>query len=423
MSLQIRVLRTLDECRAIRDDWARLVKMEGEGVLGFDVSATFEWTEALWQGYPTGAPCRVLVAEDDSGVRGLLPCFISPETIGRIPHQKLTPTATIYDLRTGFLVGGDADVLELLIASAFDQIKGWDTFIFRVVDGAPSDLAIREVLRRRKLKMTALQHWRSPYIALPSVPAQVIENVRSKLRYNVRRGEKQLRGMGKLETRFYDTEGSVLAFLKVMAFVEDRSWKFGAGTAMTTNARQTKLYGVVTPALARCGRYFGAALLLDEQPVAFIYGYAFAGVFVDEKESYDERYEEYGPGNVLKIKFLEELVHRGIGVHDYGGREDPHKARWTDQSYSRHVYMVNNNTMRARLIRAGLWAEQRWQTLKGLKSDKRRGVSTLDQGVKVDSNRARWTELSNYRSLHVLFNMTFSDQLARASLLLRKWLA
>ena len=153
MSLRIRVLRTLDECRAIRSDWARLVRMEGGGVMGFDVSATFEWTEALWQGFLDEAPQIVLVAEDDSGVRGLLPCFISPETIGRVPHLKLVPTAGIYDLRTGFLVAGDVEVLDRLLTYALDQIHGWDTLIFRVVDTSPSDLAFREVLRRGNFRL------------------------------------------------------------------------------------------------------------------------------------------------------------------------------------------------------------------------------------------------------------------------------
>ena len=367
-AVRIRVLHTLEECRAIRGDWVRLVEREGRGVLGFDVSATFEWMEALWLGYPNGAPQCVLVAEDASGVRGLLPCFVSAETIGRIAHRKLTPTATIYDLRTGFLVGGDVDVLERLIAYAFDHVKGWSTFIFRVIDSGPSDLAIREVLRRRGLELDALRHWRSPYIPLPEKPSQVLESLRTKLRYNVKRGEKQLQGLGKLEMKVFDREDSVAAFLDIMETVEKLSWKLDAGTAMTTSERQKRLYGVVTPALAKCGCFLGAVLSLDERPLAFIYGYSFAGVFVDEKESYDEKYKEYGPGNVLKTRFLEELVRRGIGTHDYAGREDPHKARWTDQSYSRHVYIVYNNTFSARLVRMSLWAQKRWRDLRQPKS-------------------------------------------------------
>jgi hypothetical protein len=423
MTLQIRVLRTLDECRTIRDDWARLIRLEGGGIRGFDVSATFEWLEALWQNYPNGAPQGVLVAEDDSGVRGLLPCFISPGTIGRVPHHQLTLTATIYDLRTGFLVAGDAHVLEQLIDMAFAQFKGWSTFIFSVVDESPSDVAIHDVFRRRNLEMKALQYWRSPHIPLPADPAQVVENLPSKLRYNVRRGEKQLRGLGRLETQFFDTEDSVPKFLELMEVVEGRSWKLVAGTSMNTSARQKKLYSVVTSAMAKDGRFLGVALVLNDQPVAFIYGYAFEGVFVDEKESYDERYKEYGPGNVLKTRFLEELVRRGIRTHDYAGREDTHKARWTNQVYSRHTYVVYNNTVLVRLIKVGLWAEQQRLKLRGIEFGERRGVSRLDRVGAVDPGTTHWTDLSRYRRPYVLFRATLRDQFARVTLGLQKWLA
>ena len=354
MTLRIRVLRTLEECSPIQDDWARLVRMEGGGILGFDVTATSVWTAAIWRGMLGGSPQTVLVAEDDSGVRGLLPCSISPENIGNVPHYKLTAIGSIYELRTGFLVGGDAAVLDALLEYALKKLKGWDTFIFRVVDGSPSDLAIREVMRKRNIQVEVWKDWVSPYFHLPSDPALVLSSLKSKLRSNVRRLDKTLQQLGKLEARFYDTADSVPGFIDLMDVIEQRSWKLAAGTAMTTNPKQKMLYSVVTPAVARIGCFLGAALMLNDQPIAYIYGYAFAGVFVDEKESYDDQYKEHGPGNVLKAKFLEELVRRGIGTYDYGGVAEPHKAQWTNLTYSRHIYIIYNNTVRGWLVRSSL---------------------------------------------------------------------
>lgn len=362
MPLSIRVLRSLDECRLIRDDWARLVDIEGRGVHGFDVSATFEWTEAIWQGFLGDAPQIVLVAEDATGVRGLLPCSITADTIGRIPHRKLSTISSIYQLRTGFLVGGDVEVLYRLLEYAFDKIEGWDTFVFRVVDDSPSDLAIRQVIRRQNINMDVRNSWTSPYIPLPTDPEKLMASLKPNMRSNVRRGEKQLNGLGKLEMRFYASEASVLDFLDLMEAVERNSWKLAAGTAM--NARQKTFYRIVTPVVAKRGWFLGAALMLDDRPLAYIYGYAFAGVFVDEKESYDEQYKEYRPGNVLKAKFLEELVKRGVGIYDYAGDPDPHKARWTDQSYSRHVYILYNKTIRGRMVKASLDARKWWVSLR-----------------------------------------------------------
>lgn len=123
---------------------------------------------------------------------------------------------------------------------------------------------------------------------------------------------------------------------------------------MVTSAHQRKMYDAVTGALSKFGRFLGAATFLDERPLAFIYGYALNGVFVDEKESYVDEFKDFGPGNVLKVQFLQELVRRGISTLDYGGEEDPHKARWTDKTYSRKIHALFNTTWRGQLLRLSL---------------------------------------------------------------------
>ncbi len=363
MTLCIREIRTTAEYASLREDWNRLAKLEGSGVHAFDVSATFEWAEALWLAFPDRAPKCILVAQDDSGIRGLMPCTISADTLAQVKHLRMTPTLGIYDLRTGFLVGGDASVLAKLLAHALKGVDGWDALLFRVVDSSPSDRAQSEALRLLGLRALALREWRTPFIELPTDAEQLMQRLSQKLLSNVRRAERQLLKQGKLRTQFYEDEASTPEFLKLMADVEARSWKMKAGTAMVLSDGQQRMYEAVTPAMARCGRFLGAALFLDELPLAFIYGYAWGGVFVDEKESYDEAFKDYGPGNVLKTGFLQELVRRGLSAHDYGGNEDPHKARWTDKSYSRQSYLLTNKTLRGRLLLISLKARRHWHAL------------------------------------------------------------
>lgn len=364
MTLKIRIIRDPDACRAVRGDWARLVALEGKGVYGFDATATFEWSETLWHAYLDGAPQWVIVAEDETGVRGILPCSISEESLGGVVFRRLATISSIYDLRNGFLVGGSADVLDLLIQHATHHISGWDAFVFKVIDSGLSDVALKEVVKRHNLRLLVLRHWLSPFISLPASPDQVMPGLKPNMRSNVRRGEKQLKCLGKLEYRFFDSEVKVPEFLNLMAVVEERSWKLAAGSAMTGKPKQEKLYRTLTPAMARHGWFLGGALLLDDRPLAFIYGFAFSGVFVDEKESYDDQYKEYRPGNVLKARFLEELVRRKVNTYDYAGEPDQHKARWTDQAYSRTVYIFCNRTARGRLLSISLSVRKWFKSLR-----------------------------------------------------------
>jgi len=193
MTLKIRIIRDPDACRAaVRGDWARLVALEGKGVYGFDASATFEWSETLWHAYLDGAPQWVIVAEDETGVRGILPCRVSEESLGGVVFRRLATISSIYDLRNGFLVGGSADVLDLLIQHATHHISGWDAFVFKVIDSGLSDVALKEVVKRHNLRLLVLSHWLSPFISLPASPDQVMLGLKPNMRSNVRRGEKRL---------------------------------------------------------------------------------------------------------------------------------------------------------------------------------------------------------------------------------------
>lgn len=359
MSLHVRELRSATEFADIRSDWNRLVRLEGTGIPAFDVSATFEWARAIWLAFPERLPSCILVAEDATGVRGLMPCTISTASIAGVQHRQLVPTTGLYDLRTGFLVGGDAQVLSVLLAHAHRNLGGWDAMQFRVTDSSLSDRAMQQALAGMHLAAKEMRQWRTPYISLPPDPERVLDGLGPKLRSNLRRAERQLHKLGRLSMQVCCEEAETASFLEVMALIETRSWKMGAGTAMVTSNLQTRLYSAVTPALAREGEFLGATLMLDDQPLAFIYGYCIGDVFVDEKESYDEAFKDYGPGNLLKTMFLAELVRRGIKVFDYGGTEDPHKSRWTEESYSRRTYLLTRRTLRGQLLSFSLAARRR----------------------------------------------------------------
>lgn len=361
MSLNIRVLHDRSTFSTLSAVWNGLVLLDGGGVRGLDVSATFEWSEAVWNAFPAHAPRCILLAEDTSGlVRGLLPCVVMPSTMARVPHRLLTPATGLYDLRTGLLVGGDADVATALLRYALQHVSGWDALKVRCVVGGASEAALETAVSRLGLTGRELRRWRTPYIELPSDVAAAAESTgTTRLRANVRRAERQLQKLGTLEMQVAEQAADVEPFLALMNDVESRSWKMAAGTAMVGVEQQQRMYRAVMTALAPHGRWIAAALQLNGQPIAFICGFAHDGVFVDEKESYDEAFKDQGPGNVLKLRFLPELVRRGIRIHDYGGQEDPHKARWTNLRYERRQLLILRSTPRGLVLRAALALRER----------------------------------------------------------------
>jgi len=140
-----------------------LVHAEGAGIGGFDVSATFEWVEAIWERRLSEGLHFVLVAEDEQGIHGVLPCLITWFSIGGLKYRKLVLISSVYELRTGLLVGGNPDVLNRFLGYIFDDLKGWDCFEFRVVDESPSHRSLNEAMRRRAIQPYILQRWSTIY--------------------------------------------------------------------------------------------------------------------------------------------------------------------------------------------------------------------------------------------------------------------
>jgi hypothetical protein len=74
LSMRLRALKQ-DEYQAIRDEWNSMVMKAGTGVLGFDVTATYEWAMALWDSHLQGVQEEILLLEDGGQVKGVIPLF------------------------------------------------------------------------------------------------------------------------------------------------------------------------------------------------------------------------------------------------------------------------------------------------------------------------------------------------------------
>jgi CelD/BcsL family acetyltransferase involved in cellulose biosynthesis len=93
------------------------------------------------------------------------------------------------------------------------------------------------------------------------------------------------------------------------------------------------------------GWFYGHLLEVAGEPIAYIYGIVYQGVFYDFKESYKVQYKESSPGHVLKTFVFDELCKRNIRLYDFMGACDDYKMKWTDKTYSRSTYVLYNDNL------------------------------------------------------------------------------
>jgi CelD/BcsL family acetyltransferase involved in cellulose biosynthesis len=344
---------------------------------------SFEWAQTLWETFPRCAPQVVIVAEDMGKVVGILPLSRSSASSTGIPYRQLV---AIPDLccRSGLLIrDADPGLLKAIMHHAFKHVPDWEALCIELVEDSPSHTALETLRRDGSVSARIMHSLKTPAIILPSDPEQYFATLSAGVRRNIKRyTEKKLGALGKVGIRFYDSEQDATEFVDAMLSIERRSWKEKAGTSITTNPSQEKLYRAFTPRAAKNGWLLSTVISINDEPIAYSYGFVFGNIFSQEKSSFDDKYSEYSPGLMVPVAVIRELCRRGIQVFDWMGIADEHKLRWGYTTYTRTSYLIFNNSIHGSLVKASLGANQR---IRSMISSVRRKRSDVGASGATDS--------------------------------------
>jgi CelD/BcsL family acetyltransferase involved in cellulose biosynthesis len=254
--------------------------------------------------------------------------------------------------RSGLLVrNNDAALVETLLRHVQTDLDPWDIFTFSVVEGSPSHTAVVQAAHSIPFRLRCIATGESPFIALESSWGAMLSALPKKLRWTIRKSEKDLSSKGRLQYEPADAPASTRSLLDTIYAIERQSWKEQSGTSITAHDAQQDFYEALVPIAADAGILSAHILRLDDQPIAYILGLVGEdGVFLDLKESFDSTYSELSPGHVLKRFAIEALISRGIAVYDFMGVCEPYKMRWTDRTYRRLTLAIFGRSLRGRYL-------------------------------------------------------------------------
>jgi len=181
------------------------------------------------------------------------------------------------------------------------------------------------------------------------------EASRSKnIRQQSRRRERQLAKLGNLQLVMHtDFDASELGPVLRRAFeVEDRSWKGAGGSTVLQTPGMFDYFVRQSRSLAEWGQLVVFMLELDGRPIAFEYGYSAKGVYFPHKISFDDRYAQHGPGQVIRRLRMQRLFETGEHqLVDNLGPVSRADRQWSTRTYplSRLVVAPRRATSRALL--------------------------------------------------------------------------
>lgn len=351
-SATIEVLRAPQVWGDLRAVWDDLLARQSDSIQDLDITAGFDWVMTLWENFLESGDIQVLVLRQGRQCTGILPLYRSGKRVRRIPCRNLSQLPEIYAGRSGFLFREpNAEMLQQMFDYARKRIPAWDVLTITLLRGSVHEKLFLELAAANGLATRVIEEQFSPYIPLQENWEQHFASLPKKFRSTIRNGEKRLRERGELSYRECRTPKEAAEFNSAVEEIERDSWKEAAGTSIASNPLHEAFHRAITIRAAEQGFFSGHLLLQDQQPIAYVMGLLYNGVFLDLKESYRNTFREMSPGHVLKSFLFTRLYEHRATLFDFMGRCEDYKMKWTDKTYCRSTYLLFNSTLRGTLAR------------------------------------------------------------------------
>jgi hypothetical protein len=344
--VSLRVTNYDRDWRLLKPVWNEIVANQSEGIQRLDVTCTLEWAETLEKALLRDKKRKTLIVEQDDNIVGILPLYESNESRYGVRANKIAPITELYSGRCGFIFKEyRLEYLNAVIDYLYAELKDWSLFQLTLVEHSESDLLLEESCRRKGLNYYKIYTQVSPYIVFDNTWQNYFNSLPKKFRWHLRNGTKKLEAAGTLRYSTCRKASELERFLASAFEIERASWKEIAGSSITTNDYQMIFYKNFCVSALDRGWFYGHLLEVAGEPIAYIYGIVYQGVFYDFKESYKVQYKESSPGHVLKTFVFDELCKRNIRLYDFMGACDDYKMKWTDKTYSRSTYVLYNDNL------------------------------------------------------------------------------
>lgn len=313
--LTCRIVTDFSDLQQIRAEWCRLWKLSPRPY----VFQSFEWARAWWTAF--GSECRLFAPVVYSGdqVAGILPLVLR----GRVIHFLGPPQSDYNDIICD--PRHAAAVLRTALESLFALRTQWDECH---LSGARTDSlivsaveALPQCLRRY---LSVDPHSECPAIVASSGEGDYLALAKKQ---SIRRHRKKLERTGTVRFRQLEDPSEMRSHLPSL-FKQHMERRQGASEFLLPSVRL--FFHSLIDELASTGYLRFAVLELDSRPVAYHFGFECDRRFIWYKPSFDQRFAQYGPGEVLLGQLFEYCSAHDIEEFDFTVGREQFKYRFAN---------------------------------------------------------------------------------------------
>lgn len=330
--MQIRVLRSSAEIRAVAPAWDDLWARSEVVVPTARAEFVAHWLEHFAPERPTAV---VLVEHQGRAVAALPLVEQRWSRFVQAGGLPTNPWASHGDLLLDPNAGPEA--IEALV-NAVGRDTPWPLFNFDPVAlEAPRWQAFAAAAGRAGWSLYQQARWRTGVVQVQGAWADYEASLGREHRRNRKRNAQALEkaGGGEFELRSEFNRDEIADLVRIGFEVEDRSWKGAAGSSVLRSPGMLEFFTRSALAAADAGCLELAFLRHAGQPIGFAYGWLAKETHFLPKVGYDESFKQFGPGQLLVMRWLESLFASGRPqTLDFWGELAPWTESWSNASYA-----------------------------------------------------------------------------------------
>jgi CelD/BcsL family acetyltransferase involved in cellulose biosynthesis len=312
----------------LRPDWEMLL----DRVPDASIFQTFQWNSSWWRAFGKGDRLLVISCRKGHELVGIAPLMI---TRGRF--STLLPRT---ELRFIGCKHYSSDYLDFIIDpdvpnalnAILDEILGYLGEVSRIrFSNFPTHFVnysrVNEYLRSQKVRFTVELDHKAPYRLLGNKE----EDHRTVNKSALRRKYNFFRKTGNVHFQKFTCKTEILAYM-------DRFFDQHVARREVTripsefrNPDQRAFYRELVMAMQPSEWLRFDAVLFNDQPIAFHFGFEFRNRFIWYKPTFDIQYSRNSPGMVLIKYLLEDAIDRDLDEFDFTVGSEPFKYRFANR--------------------------------------------------------------------------------------------
>lgn len=355
MSLKIDILNTEQEFTDLKDEWQTLAEQSDS------IFLTFEWQHLWWQTYHKQmdqSGLAIITARESQSKKllAILPFFthIKKFDYGQ-KFKTLQLIGTEIESSDYLDIIAPVEQKKILLKKIFSDpkvIKFLENVDLLLLDNlADGSTLLEERQELANLLTSTYYHYVTkvcPYLPLPETTEEFWKQLSKNFKSNLKRGRNKLKRAG-FSINVVKSEEEIETAVKNLFQLHDQRFQAKQAKSKFDFERRGKFHQQVARTFLRKGWLQLYQIFDGPKTIGSLYCFKFNGTMMYVQGGFDPEYSQYGLGNQIILKAIEDAIELNFKKFDFMRGSEPYKFKWTSEKLFLHR-LVLPNSLRAKLF-------------------------------------------------------------------------